>query len=257
MDLNDLWQGNKRFILGIGCALVLLLIAEGIIGSVWDVGTKSRTVASLSGKLRREEAPKQSELADVEGDNMVLSERLEELYGQMTFETADKYVLPEHETSPDLLFNTIRSAARDELVDVAARRNIRVDASLGLPEFTPSGREAIQRALAGLNIVEQVVTAAIVAGVRGVPEIEIIDRKGSRRKKNESFVDPLQVKFRIEGSTSAVAELVQTLVRGDGQFLCVEEAELYVDPRDPFASTSAKLTVSGLAIDSEATVSGG
>lgn len=256
MDLNDIWQGNKRFILAICCAVVAVLIGEGIIGSLWNADAKAQAVGRLQAKLRKLETPGQKDLSDVEGMNMELAEQLEHLYGRLTYTVDEKFLLPKNEPSPDLLYNSIRSQAQEELVGSAAKRNIRVDETLGLPDFTPSGREAIQRALRGLNIVEQVVSAAIVAGVRAVPEIEIIGRKGRRRAKNESFIDPLEVRFRIEGSTASVAELIQSLVRGDGQFLCVEDAEFEVDGKRAFGLTSLKLVVSALAIDPEVPVTG-
>lgn len=252
MDLNDVWQGNKRFILGVGSGLVLFLVAEGVIGSLWDVGARRRTVDSLAAKLRRESAPRQGDLTSLEAENVALEERLAALRREMGFVTEERYRLPEREATPDLYFNATRSAARDELVDVAARRNIRVDESLGLPELTPSGREAIQRGLRGLNVVEHVVGSAIVAGVRSIPEIAIVEQKGRRRDQREGFIDAQQVKFRIEGTTSSIAELLQTLIRDRSPFLAVEEAELTLDTRSVFGMTSLKLTVAGLAIAAEA-----
>ncbi|MFH0947190.1 MAG: hypothetical protein V2A76_18535 [Planctomycetota bacterium] len=256
MDLNDIWQGNRRFILGICCAVVAVLIGEGIIGSMWNAGAQAQAVGRLQAKLRGLASPSQSDLSGLEGVNRGLAEQLEQLYGRLTYQVDERYLLPKNEPSPDLLYNSIRSQAQDELVGSAARRNIRVDETLGLPDFTPSGREAIQRALRGLNIVEQVVSAAIVAGVRSVPEIEIVGRKGSRRASNASFIDSLQVRFRIEGSTASVAELIQSLVRGDGQFLCVEDAEFDVETKRDFGLTRLRLVVSGLTIDAEAPVTG-
>ena len=256
MDLNDIWQAHKRFILGVGCALVAVLIGQGIIGSMWNVQARSQAVGRLQSKLRKLQAPSQQDLSSVETENLDLQDQLEVLYGRMSFGMDDKYLLPKNEPSPDLLYNSIRSLAQDELVGSAAKRNIRVDESLGLEEFTPSGREAIQRALRGLQIVEQVVGAAIVAGVRAVPEIEVMGRKGRRRKEEESFIDPLRVRFRVEGSSLSVAELVQSLTHGDGQFLCIEEAEFDVDEKQAFGSTRLRMVVSGLTIDPEAKVSG-
>jgi len=257
MDLNDIWQSHKRFILTVGCALVAVLIVQGIIGSMWNVEARTQAVQRLQSKLRKLEAPPQQALSSVQAENLAMKEQLDELYGRMSFQVEDKYLLAKDEPSPDLLYNSIRSTAQDELVGSAAKRNIRVDESLGLEEFTPSGREAIQRALRGLQIVEQVVGAAIVAGVRAVPEIEVIGRQGRRRKQDESFIDPLRVRFRVEGGTAAVAELLQTLVQGDGPYLCVEEAEFDLDQQETFGSTGLSMVVAGLTIDPEAPVTGG
>ncbi|MFG0316667.1 MAG: hypothetical protein ACF8XB_05300 [Planctomycetota bacterium JB042] len=256
MDLNDIWQGNKRFILGVGAGFVVFLIGQATIGSLWSATGAAQTVRSNSGKLNRLETPSRSQASTVAGENRELEERLEALVERMRFTTHEDYVLPAREPSPDLLYNEIRSSARDALVDVAARRNIQVVETLGLPEFTPSGREAIQRCLSGLNVVEQVVEAAILAGVRAVPEIEIVEERGRGRKSAESFVVPLRVRFRIEGSTASIAEVVEGIVRGDGRFLAIEDARIDVDSKRAYGLTVLKMTVAALNIDPEVRVLG-
>ncbi len=256
MDLNDLWQGNKKFILSVGAGFVLVLIVKAIIGSVWGSASLSQDVRTLGAKIRKAEAPKSRQLTELQTACTALDEGLEHLYARLKFETEDEYLLPKGGRSPDLTYNEIRSRARDELVEAAGRRNILIEESLGLPEFTPSGREAIQRCLRGLNVVEQVVQEGIIAGVRAIPEIEIIENKG-RRKKSDSFIDPLRVRFKVEGSTASVAELVKGLVRNDGRFLAIEDAKIEVDTKRAFGLTTLQLTVAALTIDSEVEVAGG
>jgi len=254
MDLNDVWQGNKRFILGVGAGFVVFLIGQATIGSLWSSTGPAAAVKSRSSKLRKLETPSKSSLNKVNTEVSDLDEELESLFGRMAFVTQDAFLLPKREPSPDLLYNEIRSRAGDELVDVAARQNIDVIQTLGLPEFTPSGREAIQRALSGLDIVEMVVETAIVAGVRAIPEIEIVEQRGRRRKSTESFIDPLKVRFRIEGSTASIAEVIRNVVRNDRRFLAIEDAQIDVDTKRAFGLTVAKLTVAGLVIDPEVNV---
>ncbi len=256
MDLNDFWQGNRKFILGVGCAVVVVLIGKGVVGSVWDAQAAARGVERHASGLRREEAPRAAEVSAVTGENTALGARLEELYARLAYVTKEDYVLPKNEPNPDLLYNAIRGRAREQLVDFAARRNIRVNDSLGLPDYTPSGREAIQRYLRGLSIVEQVVSAAIVAEVRAVDGIEIVERKGRARQKGEAFVDPLEVRFEIAGTTAAIAELVEDLVRGEEQFLCVEDFLIETDSKKALGLTVLKLAVSALTIDPEVQVTG-
>lgn len=254
MDLNDVWQGNKRFILGVGAGFVVFLIGQATIGSLWSATASQQAVRSAGTKLNRLETPSRAQLSEVSGENERLSQRLDELVERMRFTLQEEYVLPAREPSPDLLYNEIRSAARDALVDVAARSNIQVAESLGLPDFTPSGREAIQRYLAGLNVVEQVVEAAIVAGVRAVPEIEIADTRARKRKSDESFIDALRVRFRIEGSSASIAEVLKNVVRDGDRFLCVEDARIEVDTKRQYGLTVLKLTVAALTIDPEVQV---
>lgn len=256
MDLNDVWQGNKRFILGAGVGFVVFLIGQATISSLWSAAGVAQSVKTSDGKLRRLETPSRSQVTKLEGESGALEEQLEALVAHMQFGTQEDYLLPAREPSPDLLYNEIRSRARDALVDGAARGNILVTETLGLPEFTPSGREAIQRCLSGLNVVEQVVEAAIVAGVRGVPEIEIVEQRGRKRKSSESFIDPLRVRFRIEGSTASIAEVIKNIVRNDQRYLAIEDAQIDVDTKRAFGLTVARLTVAALTIDPEVQVTG-
>ncbi|MBI4878204.1 MAG: hypothetical protein HY812_00890 [Planctomycetes bacterium] len=256
MDLNDVWQGNRRFILGVGCAVVLVLIGKGVVGSIWDAPAAARGVERHASGLRREEAPRAAEVAAVTGESSALAARLEELYARLAFVTEERYLLPKNEPNPDLLYNAIRGQAREDLVEFAARRNIRVKDTLGLPDYTPDGKEAIQRYLRGLCVVEQVVSAAIVAEVRAVDGIEIVEKKGRARQKSEVFVEPLEVRFEIAGTTAAIAELIDSLVRGGEQFLCVEDFMIEPDQGKSSGLTVLKLTVSALTIDPAVQVTG-
>lgn len=256
MDLNDVWQGNKRFILSVGAGFVLLLIGKAIIGSLWGSAGLGQSVRSLGTKLRKGEAPRASQLTELQAACTTLDQDLEQLYAKLKFETDPEYLLPKGGQSPDLTYNEIRSRAHDELVEAAGRRNIDIDETLGLPGFTPSGREAIQRYLRGLNVVEQIVQEGIIAGVRAIPEIEITENKG-RRKKSDSFIDPLRVRFKVEGSTASIAELVKGLVRSGERFFSVEDAKIEVDTKRAFGLTTLQLTVAALTIDPEVAVAEG
>ncbi len=255
MDLNDVWQGNRRFILGVGCGAVLLLIAKTVISATWDVGHQRAMAQSLATKLGRTESPTAAEVTRMKAANDAMEKTVAELTKRMQFKTADKFVLPPSGKSPDLVFNEVRARVREELVSIASQRNIQVDESLGMPEFTPSGREAIQRCLSALDIVEQVVTASILGEARKVDEIEMLDaRRGRRTDKNDkigAFLDGLQVKFRIQGSAAALAEVVDILSRGEDRFLTIDEMKLESDDKKNSGMLSLRLTVSGLTIVAE------
>ena len=257
MDLNDLWQAHKRFILGVGGGLLVLLIAHSIITSTWPVRIASGRAASANNKIGRQKVPSRGEVSELEDTTRGYEERLEGLYERLGYQVSDRYRLPDGgAASPDLLFNDIRARASEELVDAARRYNIYVDPSLGLPEFTPPGREAIERTLRALNIVEQVVVAAIGSEVDAVDKIEILKPRITR-KKEAAFIDALQVRFEVSGPTGALADLVDRITRDSDPYLSVEEFELERNDARSFGLTRMKLVVAGLAIEPEATVTGG
>jgi len=255
MDLGDIWQAHKRFILGVGAGFLVFLIAKSVIGSTWNVDTAAKQANSTAVRIRRLEVPRKSELARVEREVADHEETMERMVAAMHYETPESYVLP-RSGSPDLVFNEIREKATDELVNAARRRNIEVDSALGLPELTPSGREAIQRALRGLSIVQQVVTTAIVSGVSSVEKIQVTKARG-KRGKGGGFVDELEVSFEIHGQTANVADLVESLARDTKHYLAFRAFDMKLDERDAFGRTRLKLTVAALEIDPEAKLPGG
>lgn len=265
MDLNDVWQSHKRFILGVGAALVVVLIAKVAIRSTWDVESVVRAARAANSNIGRTEVPDAADLSRIEGESAGYEERMQQLYGRLAYQVVEKYRLPQGgSASPDLMYNDIREKATEELVDVARRYNIYVDPSLGLPPLTPPGREAIQRTLYGLAMVERVVLTAILAqDQQGLPlqvsafdKIEILKPRVSR-KKEAAFVDELAVRFEITGSTAALALLIDQLVRQTDPYLAVDDFEIDRDEDRTFGLTRMKITLAGLSITPEATVTGG
>lgn len=251
MDLNDTWQNHKRFILGIGGGAVAFLIATMVMDSTWDVVNAKAGVARRAAEIRRLSAPSQSDLTALIGECDRLKERLDSLYVRMRYETRPEFVIPGAE-SPDLFFNRRRDEVQEKLVGGARRQNIQVKATLGLPDFTPSGTEAIQRYLRALDVVDHVVSAALEARVRGVDDIEVRDTKAARQKGG-AFLDVLAVKFTISGNTASLAALLETLNAEGKPFVAIEEAEIAPDPRRANL-TVLRLTAAALGIQTDVQV---
>lgn len=258
MDLADIWQAHKRFILGVAAGFIVFLIAQSVVGSTWNVQAVRTQALGTYSRMRKLEVPRPSELSAVEREAAEYQEILERECAFMHYETPERYRLPPR-GSPDLIFNELREDAVRGLVNGARRRNIEVDPTLGLEAFTPTGREAIQRSLRGLAIVEQVVLNAVDHGVDAVDEIRIQKAPGRKRGKESAFVAGLEVSFRIRGSTPAIAGLIDALARpaeGEG-YLSFVEYDLQIDDKDPAGRLILDLKVAGLTIDPEAELSGG
>lgn len=257
MDLNDLWQGNRRFILAVGGGFVLFLIAKGVIGSVYDV--PAAQAQQLRGRLARTPAPDTTAVRVLEAETAALDERIAALEARMRYEPLPRYVLPRDERSPDLFYNAARSAAEEDLVQLTARSNLRVDPSLGLPDLFPNGREEIQRYLRGLSVVERVVEKSLLARVRALEDIDIKvepQGRGRRRAPGDGYVEPLLVKFRAVGTSAALTELLRLVVAGDDAYLAVQEARMRLDPRQPNGFPELEMTLAALAIDPEVSALG-
>jgi hypothetical protein len=256
MDLNDAWQNHRRFILGVGAGLLVLIVGKVVIGTVWNADAAVGGATARLQKLNKADTVQKSELSAVLGATTKYGERLGELTERMRFKPDARYLLDKNDKTPDLRFTEIRSQATEALVDVAARGNIRVDESLGLPPFTPAGREAIQRYLLGLNVVQEVVESAILADVRAVDSIEIIDARGKKTKDKRQLAETLTVKFKISGTPSALSELVSLIVRDQEQFLSIEDANIEVDKKKANGFATMQLTVSALIFEADADEAG-
>lgn len=256
MDLNDLWQGNKKFILGVGAGLVVWLAGLGVVASTWDTKPLADSSRAAAAAIRKMQVPREADLASLRKEGEELTAKLDELYRRMQFKTHEDFVLAKNQTSPDLFYNSVRDKEAEQLLKAARQFNIKLDPTLGLPEFTPPGSEAIQRYLRALNVVHHVVEAALTSQVRAIDKIEVRDTKGASRGKEAGFVDALLVHFEIAGSSAAIADLIDALVRVDEQFLAIDECQLEIDEKR-HNWTIAKLTVAALAVNPEAVITAG
>lgn len=227
MDLNDFWQENKRWLLGCVAGLLVFLIAKSVIGNVFDADGGWRAVRSVYNNSAKEERYQQTQLDAAKDDRDILDERLAVLRAAMHYELPTKFDLAD-KGDPELQWPLIYGVVRDAMFNLAYEENVDFPES----SFTwgqPVGREAIQRGLISVSLVEHSVRQLIAAhkkvterdfdalGVRSIESFHMdrgkaTGRQFSRRTEGpraQDYVDEVKVGFKFEADNAAVQEFLE------------------------------------------------
>ena len=250
MDLTDIWQEHKKFILAVAGALVLLLVGQGIIKSTYPVAAVASESNRVSSRLRRDPEVTSSIVRSVQAEVDELRERLTSLVAEMNFRTEELFELPAGVSPTSYCWETIREMQRI-LVDEAERQDIRVPEKLGLEDAAPTDPEEVRRTLRALNIIYNVVLTAIDSNVKRIQRIRIEEASRSR-VRGASFVTGLSVEFEIVGTEVSVRTLIDTLVTdgrsGKSTFLELSTPTSIVPHKQERGMMVLRMTVTGLEL---------
>jgi hypothetical protein len=219
MDLTNLWQEHRIFILSVVAGLLLFIVGQAVISSTYALDEKTHRVSRLKMSLGKAETPSSQQLDEAQQLNESLEVRHGEALKKLGFVPNPKYQLSAKE-KPDIQYDRLYNEARNSLVEGAKTLNITVASNLGMPELSPTRRSEIQRALIALDIVTRVVLVAIEANVGLIDSISMVPESG---KKKKSFIKEQRVSFKMQGSMPALAEFLR-LFSLQENFLAIEEA---------------------------------
>jgi hypothetical protein len=245
MDLTNIWQEHRTFILLVMAGLLVFFVGQGVISSVYGIDETKRTVDRHFRNLQRAEYPSTSQLDEARDLNEALTEEYEASLKKINFVPDPKYLLSKDE-KPDIQYDRLFNEARDTLVEGAKTLNITVDENLGMPELSPTRPAEIQRALIALDIVTRVVLLAVESQIGVIDTIDMVPETGRRK---QSFMREQRVKFKMQGKASAMAEFLRRFTLQDN-FLGIEEAEFDMADSDG-NQIKAAFTVSALTIIKE------
>jgi hypothetical protein len=105
------------------------------------------------------------------------------------------------------------AAARESLLPLARRRGMVLDASLGLPEQSPTREEDLSRHLDALDVVERVVKIAIEDGVQRIDRIQTRLDPALYGRDGAGYVERTRVEFTASGKSAPLVSLVHRLAR--------------------------------------------
>ena len=185
MDLNDLWQEHKTWILGIVAGLIVFLVANSVIGGSFGTQTTLGAIARHKGSVARGDMYGEQEEREAQKLAKQLKERVELLERRSYFLPQDRYLL---EGKGDFSTHYLTVTSQDEARMRRAMNTANVDflaGNLGLPASSPTERDEVQRMLLGLDLVTDSMTRLLAAsdevltelpgqhGLRAVEKIQI------------------------------------------------------------------------------------
>jgi hypothetical protein len=229
MDLNEYWEENKRFVLGVLGALVLFAIARSVVKSIYtdDINTKTREIARSIGELKKPMYTG-NDLDRAEEQNEALLSAAAILREATDFVPRTAFALDSSRGSASAQYLRSLGEVREGLLRLAGRANMQLDSSLGLPVLSPTRDVEIERYLGGMDVVDQLVRAAIAAGVDRTEQLRIVLDPGLRSRSGVGKVERTRVSCTLIGTSLALERLLNATQRPDaGRSLHIAEIEMH------------------------------
>ena len=229
MDLNDYWQENKRFVMGVCGGALVFLIAYLVVNSFFasDISQR-RTAISRHNRDLADPMFGSNELADARTQNEELRAALTTLVGATSFEPRPEFQLDPAAGAANAQYLRILSRVRDDLMTRANRSNLRLEAGLGMPSLSPTREIEIVRYLEALDVVESVVDLALNARARRVERISVKLDPGLNSRDGIGDVERTLVRFELVGTSLSLERILVWTQRPLGQrrVLHLEDFEL-------------------------------
>lgn len=261
MDLNDIWQEHKVWILGLLGAIVAFLIVNGLISGHYDTKSLERTIGVSRSKLRQKEWYKAAERRVAMQDKTRLDEELARVEARTYFRIRPKFDLKgKGNATLHYLQTTTEVKGRvQEAMDAAS-----VDFTqqqLGLPANSPVDRQETQKTLVALDLIDDALSRLLEAsdqvqlgnpdaqGLRALDQIQIDTgsktvrgprRFGGRRQRKEvDLGERVAVKVRFHTDAVTLRSFLESLVTADRRPLLLENlaAKSPDKPGEPMAVT--------------------
>lgn len=170
--IEDFWQENKRFVLGVAAGAALFGI--GWLAMAKSLGADLRTQRARLSTLEKQLAQSRYGAADQEraqAERDRLGAAVATLTEAVSFRARPEFALDA--SSPANRYFAVQTRVREELLTLAGRAGLALPEGLGLPTLSPTKELEIARYLEALDVVDRVVRLAIEAGCERIDEIRI------------------------------------------------------------------------------------
>lgn len=209
MDLNEIWQEHKRFIVTVAAGLLVFFIADSMVVSLYRGDIDAQRRSALDSKRRLAGSSSDGlytatdrELAEAEND--VLRAGYGRMVEAVAFLPRPGFGLADAESSPKFLYQTAAEEVRGRLQDLASRSRAMLPDGLGIETVDTLNVDEIERHLHALDMLERVVTLALQAGVRRIKRIEIDLDPGFTSARGVGAVERTRVRVEAESTADAV-----------------------------------------------------
>jgi hypothetical protein len=259
VDLNDIWQEHKRWILSVIGGAVVFLVAFSVIGSVFDPDTPWRGAMSAAAQINKAELYPAAARDQAVADRTQLAAAAAVARQKTEFLPAEDLDLAGKQGSVSVHYNTVTSDVKKRMLAEADRLNVRVEAKeFGLPANSPTDRDEIQRTLIGLDLVREALTRLFAvaekvradepdaAGVESVQKIQIQARTQVRRagpaalagkpRPVDDLLDQVDVQLEFRADAPTLTGLLESF-RSEQRPILVDKLKVEEgkEPGDPLA----------------------
>lgn len=235
MDLEEYWQENKSFVAQVAGGLLVFLIGLAVVQKTVGAEYKSqrRAVISAESDLRKLKSSgfDRNALDRIKADNKALNSAVASLRERLRFEVRDDFKATGRTVSAGDYLTAV-TAVRERLLPAAGRKGVTIDATLGLPELSPTRPDEIERHLEALDLIERVLTACIDEGVREIPRMRIRLDPGLRGRKGLGRIERTKIEIEMRGDNATILRVLARTQR-EGTPLALDSLEMDANRQRP------------------------
>jgi len=162
LDLHDLWQEHKRWILGVAAGLVLFWIGSSVIGALFDAAGAEAKVRALARSAAAQPLYDADAKKRAETDRDALKAAELRLRAAEEFHPSDEFLLA-GKGEMNIHFNDVSQRVRRQVSDRAQEYGVELQAD-DVAWTPPIGRAEIESTLIGLCVLEQAALRLLEAG---------------------------------------------------------------------------------------------
>lgn len=229
LDLGAYWQENRRFVLTVGAGALVFLVGFAIESSLYQgkIVAAQRVIQTKKNALKDMQFSAQ-DLAEVGEENGALRKAVDELTESARFRPRPEFVPdPAKGPSANHYLRTL-SSVREDLGQRANRASLDLDASLGMPELSPTLEQEIVRYLEALDLVETVADLAIRARADGIDKIQVRLDPARASRAGVGPIERTRVQLTLSGSSVALTRVLAWSQRPPpgGRVLPIDQIEM-------------------------------
>jgi hypothetical protein len=229
MDLGAYWQENKRFVVTVGAGALLFLTGFGIESSLFKgrINAANRAIQLNKNQLKELQFSS-ADQQEAQAENDALRAALERLSAAADFAVRPEFVPdPASGSSANHYVRTL-SRVREDVAQRANRASLEFDASLGMPELSPTLEREILRDLEALDLVESVLDLAIRARADSVEKIQVRLDPGHSSRGGVGPIERTRVQFTITGTSASLTRILVWTQRPErgGRVLPIDKLEM-------------------------------
>jgi len=185
MDLNDIWQQHKTWILGALGGLILFLIGNSMISNAYSTAGFRVQIAKAKKALKEKHYGAKAK-HEAEAQKAQLEKRLTHLRDRLEFHPRKAFLLEGQQQGPAVYYLRQEGQVRARLLEAMESIGVEFGAQdLGMPTEPPIGRDVKQLYLHGLDLIDDTLTRLLdsaseatlrnpqVHGLRAVESIKL------------------------------------------------------------------------------------
>lgn len=204
MDLNEIWQEHKRFIVTVVAGLLTFFIANSVVDSLYDgdINKKQGTIRKSRQKLAKDlYTPTDRALA--EDENELLSASYAEMVEAVAFQPRPGFIA-DGSSAVKNIYTTAVERVRQRTADLASRNRAMLVDGLGLEMVQTTNVDEIERHLHALDLLERALVLALDSGVRRVRRVEIDLDPAFKSRRGLGAIERTKVSIETVSTAEAV-----------------------------------------------------